>query len=74
MRHDDFVSDGFLAVTAASLVLLCSGCLAASLILRLSPPHHPFSERNKLARPPLVETIKGLPMPSSQLKRAERSI
>jgi hypothetical protein len=27
MRHDDFVSDGFLAVTAASLVLLCSGLL-----------------------------------------------
>jgi hypothetical protein len=28
MRNHDFVSDGFLAVTAASLVLLCSGLLA----------------------------------------------
>jgi hypothetical protein len=28
MHHDDFVSDGFLAVTAASLLLLCSGLLA----------------------------------------------
>jgi hypothetical protein len=27
MRNHDFVSDGFLAVTAASLVLLCSGLL-----------------------------------------------
>jgi hypothetical protein len=28
MRHHDFVSDGFLALTAASLVLLCSSLLA----------------------------------------------
>jgi hypothetical protein len=28
MRKHDFVADGFLAVTAASLVLLCSGLLA----------------------------------------------
>jgi hypothetical protein len=28
MRNHDFVSDGFLAVIAASLVLLCSGLLA----------------------------------------------
>jgi hypothetical protein len=28
MRHHDFVSDGFLAVATASLVLLCSGLLA----------------------------------------------
>jgi hypothetical protein len=28
MHHHDFVSDGFLAVTAAGLVLLCSGLLA----------------------------------------------
>jgi hypothetical protein len=28
MRRHDFVSDGFLAVTAASFVLLCSGLLA----------------------------------------------
>jgi uncharacterized membrane protein YccC len=33
-----------------------------------------FPEWNNIARPPLVETIKGLPMPSSQLKRAERAI
>ena len=31
MRHDDLVSDGFLAVTAASLVLLCSGLLVLAL-------------------------------------------
>jgi hypothetical protein len=31
MRNHDFVSDGFLAVTAASLVLLCSGLLAIAL-------------------------------------------
>jgi hypothetical protein len=28
MPNHDFVSDGFLAVTAASFVLLCSGLLA----------------------------------------------
>jgi hypothetical protein len=28
MRRHDFVSNGFLAVTAASFVLLCSGLLA----------------------------------------------
>jgi hypothetical protein len=28
MRNHDLVSDGFLAVTVASLVLLCSGLLA----------------------------------------------
>ncbi len=28
MRSRNFVSDGFLALTAASLVLLCSGLLA----------------------------------------------
>jgi hypothetical protein len=28
MRNHDFVSDGFFALTAASLVLLCSGLLA----------------------------------------------
>ena len=28
MRNHDFVSNGFLAVTAASLMLLCSGLLA----------------------------------------------
>ena len=28
MRHHDPVSDGFLALTAAGLVLLCSGLLA----------------------------------------------
>jgi hypothetical protein len=28
MRDRDFVSDGFLAVTAAGLVLLCSSLLA----------------------------------------------
>jgi hypothetical protein len=28
MRNDDFVSDGFLVVTAAGLVLLCSSLLA----------------------------------------------
>ena len=28
MRNRDFVSDGFLALTAAGLVLLCSGLLA----------------------------------------------
>jgi len=28
MRNHDLVSDGFLAVVAASLVLLCSGLLA----------------------------------------------
>lgn len=28
MRNHDFVSDGFLALTAASLVLLCSSLLA----------------------------------------------
>jgi len=28
MSNRDFVSDGFLALTAASLVLLCSGLLA----------------------------------------------
>ena len=28
MRNHDFVSDGFLAIIAASLVLLCSGLLA----------------------------------------------
>jgi hypothetical protein len=28
MRNHDLVSGGFLAVTAASLVLLCSGLLA----------------------------------------------
>ena len=28
MRNHDFVSDGFPAVIAASLVLLCSGLLA----------------------------------------------
>jgi hypothetical protein len=27
MRNHDFVSDGFLAVIAASIVLLCSGLL-----------------------------------------------
>jgi hypothetical protein len=30
MRNHDFVSDGFLAVTAAGLVLLCSSLLAAA--------------------------------------------
>jgi hypothetical protein len=28
MRHHDFVSSGFLGLTAASLVLLCSSLLA----------------------------------------------
>ena len=28
MRHHDYVSDGFLALTAAGLVLLCSSLLA----------------------------------------------
>jgi hypothetical protein len=28
MRNHDFVSNGFLALTAAGLVLLCSGLLA----------------------------------------------
>lgn len=28
MRNHDFVSDGFLTLTAASLVLLCSSLLA----------------------------------------------
>jgi hypothetical protein len=28
MRNHDFVSDGFLAVTAAGFVVLCSGLLA----------------------------------------------
>jgi hypothetical protein len=28
MRNHDFVSDGFLAVIAASFVVLCSGLLA----------------------------------------------
>jgi hypothetical protein len=28
MRHHDLVSDGFLALTAAGLVLLCSSLLA----------------------------------------------
>lgn len=28
MRNHDFVSDGFLVVTAAALVLLCSSLLA----------------------------------------------
>jgi len=28
MRNRDFVSDGFLAVTTAGFVLLCSGLLA----------------------------------------------
>jgi hypothetical protein len=31
MRNHDFVSDGFLAVTAAGLVLLCSSLLAFAL-------------------------------------------
>jgi hypothetical protein len=31
MRNHDLVSDGFRAVTAASLVLLCSGLLAIAL-------------------------------------------
>jgi hypothetical protein len=31
MRNHDLVSGGFLAVTAASLVLLCSGLLAIAL-------------------------------------------
>jgi hypothetical protein len=28
MRHHDFVSEGFLALTAACIVLLCSSLLA----------------------------------------------
>jgi hypothetical protein len=36
--------------------------------------HHPFSEWNSITRSPLVGTIKGLCMPSSQPKRAERAI
>ena len=31
MRNHDFVSDGFLALTAASLVLLCSSLLTLAL-------------------------------------------
>jgi hypothetical protein len=31
MRSHDLVSDGFLALTAASLVLLCSSLLAIAL-------------------------------------------
>ena len=31
MHSHDFVSDGFLALTAASLVLLCSSLLAIAL-------------------------------------------
>jgi hypothetical protein len=31
MRDHDFVSDGFLALTAAGLVLLCSSLLAFAL-------------------------------------------
>jgi hypothetical protein len=32
MRNNDFVSNGFLAVTAAGLVLLCSSLLAFAFI------------------------------------------
>jgi hypothetical protein len=31
MRHNDFVAEGFLAVTAAGLMLLCSSLLAFAL-------------------------------------------
>ena len=30
MRNHDFVSDGFLAITAAGFMLLCSSLLAAA--------------------------------------------
>jgi len=36
MRNHDFVSDGFLAVTAAGLVLLCSSLLAFAFSWRQS--------------------------------------
>jgi hypothetical protein len=32
MRNRDFISDGFLALIAAGLVLLCSSLLAIALI------------------------------------------
>jgi hypothetical protein len=33
MRHQDIVSGGFLALTAASLALLCSGLLFAFVFI-----------------------------------------
>jgi hypothetical protein len=32
MRHHDLVADGFLALTAAGFVLLCSGLLAFAFV------------------------------------------
>jgi hypothetical protein len=40
MRNHDFVSDGFLAVIAASLVLLCSSLLAFAFLSRRALTSH----------------------------------
>ena len=45
MRSLDLVSGGFLALTAAGLVLLCSGLLAIAFSLAKSGPLH--SPRSK---------------------------
>jgi hypothetical protein len=41
MRYHDFVSDGFLALIAVGLVLLCSGCSLSHLASLARRPHPP---------------------------------